>query len=96
MSNAAVCTSGDYERGDHLVDPRTGMPSSLAASVTVVAPTAMLADALATAAFVLGPAGGLALLERHALTRTPRNGRPAAVVITRACGDSCSRPRKDC
>jgi thiamine biosynthesis lipoprotein len=65
VTDAAVCTSGDYERGEHLVDPRTGTPSSLAASVTVVAPTAMLADALATAAFILGPVEGLALLERH-------------------------------
>ena len=35
------------------------------ASVTVVAPSAMLADALGTAAFVLGPAEGIRLLERH-------------------------------
>jgi len=35
------------------------------ASATAVAPTAMLADALATAAFVLGPDDGIALLERH-------------------------------
>ena len=35
------------------------------ASATVVAPTAMLADALATAAFVLGPVEGIRLLERH-------------------------------
>jgi len=67
VSDAAVCTSGDYERGDHLIDPRTGLAASLAASVTVVAPGAMLADALATAAFVLGPAEGLALFERHAV-----------------------------
>lgn len=67
VSDAAVCTSGDYERGEHVIDPRTGQPSSLAASVTVVAPTAMLADALATAAFVLGPAEGLALFRRHAV-----------------------------
>ena len=67
VSDAAVCTSGDYERGEHLVDPRTGTSSSLAASVTVVAPTAMLADALATAAFILGPIDGLALLPRHAV-----------------------------
>jgi len=65
VSDAAVCTSGDYERGEHLIDPRTGRASGLAASVTVVARTAMLADALATAAFVLGPVAGLALLERH-------------------------------
>ena len=65
VSDAAVCTSGDYERGEHLVDPRTAIPASLAASVTVVAPTAMLADALATAAFILGPIDGLALFQRH-------------------------------
>jgi thiamine biosynthesis lipoprotein len=65
VSDAAVCTSGDYERGEHVIDPRTGTPASSAASVTVVAATAMLADALATAAFVLGPSDGLALLRRH-------------------------------
>jgi thiamine biosynthesis lipoprotein len=71
VSNQAVCTSGDYERhapGDdlshHILDPRTGAPASEAASVTVVAATAMLADALATAAFVLGPAAGMRLLDR--------------------------------
>lgn len=69
VSDAAVCTSGDYERrqadGHHLLDPRTGTSATAAVSATVIAPTAMLADALATAAFVLGPVRGLALLERH-------------------------------
>lgn len=72
VSNAAVCTSGDYERpaetspsGHHLIDPRTGASAGALASVTVVAPAAMLADALATAAFVLGPTEGLQLLARH-------------------------------
>jgi thiamine biosynthesis lipoprotein len=72
VSGMAVCTSGDYERhspgaggGHHLLDPRTGEPADGAASVTVVAPTAMLADALATAAFVLGPERGLRFLERQ-------------------------------
>lgn len=68
-SDVAVCTSGDYERqtesGHHLLDPRTGASANAAASVTVVAKAAMVADALATAAFVLGPADGAALLERH-------------------------------
>ncbi len=63
-SNQAVCTSGDYERGGHILDPRTGAPANSAASVTVIAPNAMLADALSTAAFVLGPVEGIALLER--------------------------------
>ncbi|HLG96828.1 MAG TPA: FAD:protein FMN transferase [Bryobacteraceae bacterium] len=64
ITNQAVCTSGDYERGRHILDPRTGQPAASAASVTVVAPNAMLADALSTAAFVLAPAEGIALLER--------------------------------
>jgi len=72
VSNMAVCTSGDYERpaatpggGHHILDPRRGSSVSAVASVTVVAPTAMLADALATAAFVLGPVSGIELLERQ-------------------------------
>jgi FAD:protein FMN transferase len=71
VSNRAVCTSGDYERraegeadGHHILDPGTGASAHAAASVTVIAPTAMLADALATAAFVLGPANGIQLLDR--------------------------------
>jgi thiamine biosynthesis lipoprotein len=72
VSNRAVCTSGDYERrsareddGHHIMDPRTGVSANGVASVTVVAPTAMLADALGTAAFVLGPAEGIRFLERQ-------------------------------
>lgn len=64
VSNQAVCTSGDYERGRHILDPRTHLPAKSVASATVVAPGAMLADALATAVFVLGPLEGIALLER--------------------------------
>jgi thiamine biosynthesis lipoprotein len=70
VSNAAVCTSGDYERrsadgGHHLIDPLRGTTAAAVASATVIAASAMLADALATAAFVLGPEPGLALLESH-------------------------------
>jgi FAD:protein FMN transferase len=69
VSNEAVCTSGDYERlgtndEGHIFDPRTGTSACGVASATVIAPNAMLADALATAAFVLGPADGIALLTR--------------------------------
>ncbi|MBN1140974.1 MAG: FAD:protein FMN transferase [Deltaproteobacteria bacterium] len=72
IADLAVVTSGDYERFfekdgvryHHLFDPRTGYPARASQSVTVLAETAMLADALATAAFVLGPQEGLALLER--------------------------------
>jgi thiamine biosynthesis lipoprotein len=69
ISNSALCTSGDYERrtdaGHHIIDPRTGDASIDVASATVQAPFAMVADGLATAAFVLGPERGIALLEKH-------------------------------
>jgi thiamine biosynthesis lipoprotein len=72
ISNSAVCTSGDYERREphvssdhHILDPLTGEPARSVASVTVIAPHAMVADGLATAAFVLGPERGIALLDRH-------------------------------
>ncbi len=70
-SDKAVCTSGDYERsteaGHHIVDPRNLLTANTVASATVLAPTAMLADAVATAAFVLGPAAGLSLCEQLGL-----------------------------
>jgi thiamine biosynthesis lipoprotein len=70
VSGLAVCTSGDYERrgaesaGHHLINPKTGQPVGTVASVTVVAPTAMVADAIGTAAFVLGAEAGLELCAR--------------------------------
>ncbi|HXC58157.1 MAG TPA: FAD:protein FMN transferase [Steroidobacteraceae bacterium] len=64
VSDCAVCTSGDYERGGHILDPRDDAAACRVASATVIAPNAMLADALATAAFVLGPEQGIALLDR--------------------------------
>lgn len=71
ITDAAVCTSGDYERpqaageGHHILDPATGSSAGSAVSVTVVAPTAVVADALSTAAFVLGAEAGLDLLDRQ-------------------------------
>jgi FAD:protein FMN transferase len=64
VSDCAVCTSGDYERGAHILDARNDAAVVRLASATVIAPNAMLADALATAAFVLGPEHGIALLDR--------------------------------
>jgi thiamine biosynthesis lipoprotein len=65
VSNAAVCTSGNYLRGEHILDATAGAPADSLVSATVIAPLAMVADALATAAFVLGPSRGRALIERH-------------------------------
>ncbi len=52
--NGAVATSGCYERGLHLVDPRSGTPAASAASATVTGTRLALADALATALAVGG------------------------------------------
>jgi thiamine biosynthesis lipoprotein len=71
LSAGAVATSGDYERFfvhegvqyHHILDSRTGFPARGCMSITVIGETAMMADALSTAAFVLGPEAGLALIE---------------------------------
>lgn len=71
LSMVGVATSGDREqfvvidgrRYSHIVDPRTGLGLEDNSSVTVVAPDAMTADAVASAASVLGPAKGLDLIE---------------------------------
>ncbi|MEV7127137.1 FAD:protein FMN transferase [Streptomyces sp. NPDC093260] len=60
----AVATSGTAERGDHIVDPRTGRAAVTdLLSVTVVAPRLVWADCWATAAFAMGAREGLAWLE---------------------------------
>jgi thiamine biosynthesis lipoprotein len=70
LADEAVATSGNYENYveiegaiyGHILDPRAGRPVSHVLSVTVVAPTALAADALSTGLFVLGPeSGGKAL-----------------------------------
>lgn len=65
--NSAVVTSGNYEkyvnlngkRYTHIIDPRSGYPASGIISVTVFAPKAELADALATSVFVMGKEVGI-------------------------------------
>lgn len=67
ITNGAVVTSGNYEkyvtfndiRYTHIIDPRTGYPSTGVISVTVFAPAAELADALSTSVFVMGKEIGL-------------------------------------
>jgi FAD:protein FMN transferase len=54
--HGAVATSASYERGAHLVDPRTGQPGGQAASATVTGPSLAQADALATGLAVGGDA----------------------------------------
>lgn len=69
----AVATSGNYERFvdiggvryAHIIDARTGQPVTGMAGVTVIAPSAMLADALSTTLFILGPEKGRDLLTHY-------------------------------
>jgi FAD:protein FMN transferase len=69
--NEAVVTSGDYERYSlykgqrfhHILNPRTGYPARLSTSVTVIAKRGVLADAVATALFVMGPKDGMKWLQ---------------------------------
>jgi thiamine biosynthesis lipoprotein len=100
VGRGAVVTSGDYlryferdgVRYHHIIDPSTGWPASRSMAVTVIAPTATDADALATGLFVLGPERGLAAiaglpgvealffapdLTVHASAGFPRGTRPA-------------------
>lgn len=65
--NSAVVTSGNYEkfiliddvRYSHIIDPRTGYPSKGVVSASIFSQSAELADALATAVFVMGVEVGL-------------------------------------
>jgi thiamine biosynthesis lipoprotein len=57
VEDLAVATSGEYERGTHIVDPHTGRPPTGLLSVTIVGPDLALADAYATAAFAMGADG---------------------------------------
>tara|TARA_B100000767_G_scaffold268188_1_gene288048 strand:- start:882 stop:1778 length:897 start_codon:yes stop_codon:yes gene_type:complete len=72
LEHNAVVTSGNYEkftlidgkRFSHIIDPRTGIPSQGIVSCTVFAGKAELADAVATAIFVMGVEPGLFLINQ--------------------------------
>jgi thiamine biosynthesis lipoprotein len=72
IANCGISTSGDARqhlvingrRYSHIIDPRSGEPVSGRSSVTVIAPRATLADAVATAASVLGPEQAISLVAK--------------------------------
>jgi len=72
LSNSAVVTSGNYEkfviinnkRYSHIIDPKTGWPVNELKSVTIFCSNAELADALATAVFVIGTEKGINLINQ--------------------------------
>ncbi|HEX8793177.1 MAG TPA: FAD:protein FMN transferase, partial [Polyangiaceae bacterium] len=71
VTDHAFSTAGDYERSyivdgkryHHIIDPHTGYPATASRSVTIWAPTALQADEIDDAVFILGPEKGLALVE---------------------------------
>jgi thiamine biosynthesis lipoprotein len=76
LNNTAIATSGDYRnyyerdglRYSHTINPRSGRPITHAlASVTVIHPSCMSADAYATAINVLGPIDGLEFAQKQKL-----------------------------
>lgn len=72
LKDETLSTSGDYERFfiregrryHHILDPSTGEPARGSRSVTIVTGRAVMADALSTGVFVLGPEAGMRLIEQ--------------------------------
>jgi len=72
VKSGAIATSGDYERFfmkdgvryHHILDPATGFPARRSQSATITSIDPTQADALSTAAFVMGPTAGMEMIER--------------------------------
>lgn len=72
LVNAAISTSGDYERFfdeggvryHHIIDPHTGHSASKVRSATIIGPTATRTDGLSKTAFVLGPDEAMKIYNR--------------------------------
>jgi FAD:protein FMN transferase len=72
LEDAAISTSGDYERYfdengvryHHILDPKTGHSASKVRSATIIGPTATRTDGLSKTAFVLGPKKAIEIYER--------------------------------
>jgi thiamine biosynthesis lipoprotein len=72
LTNMAVATSGNYEKYilvngkkySHTIDPRTGLPVTGIKSVTIIAPNAELADAMATPVMIMGIRAGLHMINQ--------------------------------
>jgi len=89
LQDRCLSTSGDYAtrftddyRHHHLLDPRTGLSPARLASVSVVAPTALEADALSTALFILGPDEAKKMVEAMDLVEALFVGKSGDIIKT--------------
>lgn len=95
LKDCAIGTSGDYEQGlwidgqwySHILNPRTGCPVAGTACTSVIARTALEADALSTASFVMGPESGMRFLKNQVgvegLIVTQKNGKLVMIQTNR-------------
>ena len=73
LSNSAVVTSGNYEkfvifngiRYSHIINPQTGYPACELSSVTVLGPSAEIANGFSTSLMVMGKDAGLQFINKH-------------------------------
>lgn len=95
LRDLSIATSGDRwnrreaagRRWSHTIDPRTGQPvDHTLASVTVLHPECMQADALATVLTVLGPGEGLAFAEIHNIAALFFERKPAGLHASASRG----------
>ncbi len=72
LNNASIATSGNYEKFvvidgkkySHTIDPKTGRPATGIKSVSIISPTAELADAMTTPVMIMGTKVGLNLINQ--------------------------------
>ena len=89
LSNAAVTTSGNYERYfdinaqrySHIIDPQSGYPQERVVSATVIAPSAQEADVLSTALCVLDAKKGIELIDSFGIDHA------ALIIIKNNAGE---------
>lgn len=83
MKNAAVTTSGDYEkfilidgvRYSHIINPKTGIPATALVCVTVIGENAEVCNGFSTSIMVLGKEKGLNLINQQKRLRSSFNYR---------------------
>jgi len=98
------CTTQQYFEADgktwgHILDPRGGWPASGVLSASVVADSSAVADALATAFYILGPEQAEAFCSQHQgisamiVVRSEENARPQRIIVGKDQGMFDLRPR---